>query len=89
MGPTILGRRRPRKPLEQGHSSSEVLACPGEVWERFIVLDDPPIHITGHGACTPTVSVVLDLSLELRAFLHELESRFFELLVLGLQLLLP
>ena len=38
---------------------------------------------------TPTVFVVLDLSLELRAFLLELESCFFELLVLRRQLLYP
>ena len=37
----------------------------------------------------PTVSMVLDLSLELRTFLLKLESPFFELLVLGLQLLHP
>ena len=35
----------------------------------------------------PTVSVALDLSLELRTFLLELESCFLELLVPGLQLL--
>ena len=43
----------------------------------------------GHGARTPTVYVVLDLSLELHAFLLELESCFFELLVPRLQLLYP
>ena len=84
MGPTILGRRGPRKPSEQGCRSSDVLACPGEVWEGFVVLDDPLVHVTGHGTCTPTVSVSLDLSLELRAFLLELESCFLELLVPGL-----
>ena len=57
--------------------------------ECFIVIDDPPIHVAGHGACTPTVSVALDLSLELRTFLLELESCFLELLVTGLQLLHP
>ena len=51
------------------------------MWEGFIVLDDPPVHITGHSTRTPTVSVVLDLSLELHVFLLELESCFFELLV--------
>ena len=89
MGPTILRRRRPRKPPEQGHRSSDVLARSDEVWEGFIVLDDSPIHVAGHGACTPTVSVVLDLSLELHAFLLELESCFFELLVSPPQLLYP
>ena len=33
--------------------------------------------------------MALDLSIELRTFLLELESRFLELLVLGLQLLHP
>ena len=89
MGPTILGRRRPQKPPEQGHRSSDVLAHPGEVWEGFIVLDDPLVHIVGHGVCMPTVSMALDLSLELHAFLLKLESCFLELLVSGLQLLYP
>ena len=89
MGPTILGRRGPRKPSEQGHRDSDVLACPGEVWEGFIVLDDPLVHVMGHNVRTPTVSMALDLSLELRAFLLELESCFFELLVLRPQLLYP
>ena len=89
MGPTILRRRGPRKPPEQGHCSSDVLACPGEVWEGFIVLDDPLVHVAGHGTSTSTVSMVLDLSLELRTFLLKLESCFLELLVLGLQLLHP
>ena len=77
----ILGRRGPRKPLEQGRCGGDVLASPGEVWEGFIILNDPPVHVTSHDACTPTVSMALDLSLELRAFLLELESCFFELLV--------
>ena len=87
LGPTILGCRGPRKPPKQGHHSSDVLACPGEVWEGFVILDDPSVHITGHGTCTPTVSMALDLSLKLCSFLLELESCFLELLVLGLQLL--
>ena len=40
-------------------------------------------------ACAPTVSMVLDLLIELRAFLLELESCFLELSVSGLQLLHP
>ena len=59
------------------------------MWEGFIVLDDPLLHVTGHGACTPAVSVALDLLLELCAFLLEMESCFLELLVPDLQLLLP
>ena len=89
MGPTILKCRGPRKPLEQGHRSSDVLACPGEVWEGFVVLDDPLVHVAGHGACTPTIFTALDLSLELHVFLLELESCFFELLVPRPQLLYP
>ena len=81
MGPMILGRREPRKPLEGG----DVLACLGEVWEGFTFLDDPPVHITSHGACTPTIS----MALELHVFLLELESCFFELLVPCPQLLYP
>ena len=89
MSPTILRCRGPRKPSEQGRRSSDVLACPSEVWEHFIVLGDPPVHVAGHGACAPIVSVALDLSLELHAFLPELESCFLELLVFGHQLLHP
>ena len=59
------------------------------MWEGFIVLDDPSVHIAGHGTRTPTISVALNLSLELRAFLLELESCFFELLVTRPQLLYP
>ena len=80
MGLTILGRHGPRKPTEQGCRNSDVLAHPGEVWEGFIVLDDPLVHVAGHGVRTPTVSVVLELC----AFLLELESCFLELLVLSL-----
>ena len=83
VGPMILSRHGPQKPMEQGHRSSDVLAHVGEVWEGFIILDDPPVHVTSHGACTPTVSVALHLSLELRAFLLELKSCFLELLVSG------
>ena len=76
-----------RRPPKQGHHSNDVLACPSEVWEGFVVLDDHPVHVVGHDARTPTVSVVLDLSFELHAFLLELESCFLELLVPSLQLL--
>ena len=53
--------------------------------EHFIILDDPSVHIMGHGMRTPTVFMALDLSLELHAFLLKLESHFLDLLVLGLQ----
>ena len=89
MGPVILGCRGLRKPSEQGRCGSDVLACSGEVWEGFVVLDDPLVHVTGHDTCTSTVSMALDLLLELRAFLLELESCFFELLVPRPQLLYP
>ena len=41
------------------------------------------VHVMGHGACMPTVSMVLDLSIELYAFLLELESCFLDLSVSG------
>ena len=69
--------------MEQGHGGSDVLARPSEVRKGFIVGDDPLIYIMGHGACAPTVSVALDLPIELHAFLLELESRFLDLLMLG------
>ena len=72
MGPTILGCRGLWEPSEQGHRGSNVLACPGEVWEGSIVFEDPLVQVAGHGARTPTVSAALDLSLELYAFLLEL-----------------
>jgi len=68
-----------QKPPEQGRRDSDILARLGKVWEGFIILDDPPVYIAGHGACTPAVSMALDLLLELRAFLLELESCFLEL----------
>ena len=89
MGPTILGRRRPRKPPKQGRHGSDVLVGLDEVWEGFIVFDDPLVHVAGHDARTPAVSMALDLSLEFLAFLLELESCFLVLLALGLQLLYP
>ena len=76
-------------PLEQGCRSNDVLARPGEVWEGFIILDDPPVHVMGYGACAPTVSVVLDLTIKLCALLFELESRILEVSMPGLQLLHP
>ena len=70
--------------MEQGRCGGNVLACLGKAREGFIICDDPLVHIAGHGTHTPTVSVALDLSLELHAFLLKLESCFLELLVLGL-----
>ena len=51
--------------------------------EGFIVGDDPLVHVAGHGACTPTVSVALDFLIELRGFLLELEPCFLDLSVPG------
>jgi len=85
----ILGCCGPSKPTEQGRCSSDLLAHLGKVWEGFIIRDDPLVDIAGHGTLVPTVSVALDLPIELRAFLLELESCFLELLVSGLQLLYP
>ena len=59
--------------MEQGRRSGDVLACPGQAREGFIIGDDPWVQVMGHGACAPTVSVVLDFLIELHAFLLELE----------------
>ena len=82
----VAGSESPR---EQGRCGSDVLACSDEVWQGFVILDDPSVHVVGHGMRTPTVSMALDISLELHAFLLELESCFFELLVPCPQLLYP
>ena len=81
MGPMILEYRGLQEPSEQGHRGSDALACPGKVWEGSIVFDVPLVHVVGHGACTPTISVALDLSLKLYTLLLELESCILELLV--------
>ena len=83
VGPTILGHCGLWKTTEQGRRSDDVLACSGQATEEFIVCDDSLVHVAGHGVSTLTVSLALDLSIELHAFLLELESRFLELLVLG------
>ena len=69
--------------MEQGYHDCDVLACPDEAREGFIIRDDPSVHIVGHGACAPAVSMALDLPIKLRALLLQLESRFLELLVSG------
>jgi hypothetical protein len=64
MGPVISRYYELREPSEQGHDGGNVLACPNEVWETDIVLDDPPIYVMGHGARTlvpPTLNLVLEL----------------------------
>jgi hypothetical protein len=42
------------------------LACPGEMQKTIIVLDDPSVHVTGHGVHTPTIDT---FDLPLRGFL--------------------
>ena len=79
VGPSILRCRRLRKPPKQCCHSSDVLAFAGEVRERLIILDDPLVHVTGHGACAPPVSMALNLAIKLRAFLLNLESHFLKL----------
>ena len=69
--------------MEQGHRGGDVLARSNKMREGFIVGDDPSVHVVGHGACEPTVSVVLDFLIELYAFLLELEPCFLYLSVSG------
>ena len=73
--------------MEQGRRGGDVLAHPGKAREGFVIGDDPSVHIMGHGACASTVFVVLDLPIELHAFLLEVESCFLDLSVLSFQLL--
>ena len=70
VGLTILGRRGLWKAMEQGHHGGDVLDHLSEARKGFIIGDDPSVYIMGHGTCTPTVSAVFDLPIELRAFLH-------------------
>ena len=72
VGPTILGRRGLRKAMQQGRRYGDVLACSSEVRESSIIGEDPPMHITGRGACVPTVSATLDLLLDVSVFLDKL-----------------
>jgi len=83
VGLTILGRRGLWKAMEQGHHGGDVLACLSEARKAFIVGDDPSVHIMGHGACAPTISTVFDLSIDLRALPHKLDSGFLDLPLLG------
>ena len=75
--------------MEQGRCGSDVLACPNDVRKGFIVGDDPSVHVMGHGACAPTVSVAFDLSIDLRVFPQKLLSGFIDLPLSGSQLLHP
>ena len=83
VGLRIFGHYGLQKAMEQGHHDSNVLACPSKAREGFIVCDDPLVHITGHGACAPTVSVTFNLPIDLRVFPHKLESGFIDLPLSG------
>jgi len=72
MGPAILRRRGLWEAMKQGRHGDDVLACPSEVRESPIIGEDPPMHITGRGACVPTVSATLDLLLDVSVFPDEL-----------------
>ena len=54
--------------MQQGRHCGDVLACTSEVRESPIIGEDPPMHITGRGACVPTVSATLDLLLDVSVF---------------------
>jgi len=69
--------------MEQGHRGGDVLACLGEARKGFIIGYDPSVHITGPGVCAPTVSMAFDLSIDLCAFPHKLDSGFFNLPLSG------
>ena len=83
VGPMILGRCSLWKAKKQGRCGGDVLACPSEVRKGFIIGNDPSVHIMGHGACAPTVSMAFDLSIDLRVLLNKLLSGFVYLLLFG------
>ena len=69
--------------MEEGRCGGDVLACPSEARMGLIIGDDPSIHIMGHGACAPTVSVAFDLLIDLHVFPHKRESGFIDLPLSG------
>ena len=75
--------------MEQVHRSGDVLAHLGKAREGFIIGNDPLVHVAGHGTGAPTISIEFDLPIELRAFLHKLESCLLDLPLSGFQLLHP
>ena len=79
----ILGHHGLWKAMEQGHRGGDVLACSDKLRKGFIIGDDPSVHITGPGMWAPTVSVAFDLSIDLRALPHKLDSGFLDLPLLG------
>ena len=75
--------------MEQSHYGGDVLACLSEVGKGLIVGDDPSVHVTGHGACAPTVSAAFDLSIDLHVLPNKLLFGFIYLPLSGSQLLHP
>jgi hypothetical protein len=73
----FLRCHRLREPSEQSRRYGDVLACPGEVWETIIVLDDSSMHIAG--LSVHLIMVLCDLMLEHHALLLQMESRGFKL----------
>ena len=69
-GAAILGCRGLWKAVQQGRCCGDVLACPSKVRESPIIGDDPPMDITGRGACVPTVSATLDFLIDLAVLLN-------------------
>jgi hypothetical protein len=37
------------------------------MWKAVIVIDDPLVHVVGHGACAPAIFAASDFALELCA----------------------
>ena len=89
VGPMILGRCGLWKAMEQSHCGGDVVACSSKVRKGFIVGDDPLVHVTGHGACAPTVSTAFDLPIDLHVLPNKLLSGFIYLLLSGSQLVHP
>ena len=83
VGPAILGRCSLWKATEQGRCGGDVLACPSKVGKGFIIGDDPLVHVVGHGACMPSISVVPDLLVDLLVLPNKLLSGFIYFLLLG------
>ena len=83
VGPAILERCGLWKAMEQGRGGGDVLACSSEARKGFIIDDDPSVHVMGHGACAPTVSVAFNLPIDLRVFPHKRESGFIDLPLSG------
>ena len=81
--PMILGRCGLWKSMEQGRCSGDVLACPNKMRKGFIIGDDPSVHVTGHGACAPTVSAAFNLLIDCRVLPNKVLSGLVYLPFLG------